>query len=140
MSHTLVRDRARLANRDPDRSGLVRLAFGNVSRADHACGVMAIKASGVACIDVRREDVVLVDLATGHAVEPELRPSSDTLTHLALYRANPGIGGIVPTHSTSTSSWAQAERAMRRFGATHADHFHGPLPVTRRVRPSCWYS
>jgi L-ribulose-5-phosphate 4-epimerase len=95
---------------------------------------MLIKPSGLPYRDLRPEHLVAVGLDDGEPIGSELRPSSDTPTHLVLYRANPDVGGIVHTHSTAATSWAQAGRSIPPFGTTHADHFHGPVPVTRRLR------
>jgi L-ribulose-5-phosphate 4-epimerase len=94
---------------------------------------MLIKPSGVPYADLRPEDLVAVDLDTGEPVADGLHPSSDTPTHLALYRAYPEIGGIVHTHSRAATSWAQACRPIPPLGTTHADHFHGYVPVTRQL-------
>ena len=101
--------------------GLVKLTWGNVSGVDRDRGVMAIKASGVDYADMTAEDVVLVDLDTGEVVEGERKPSTDTPTHRALYNAFDAIGGIVHTHSTWATAWAQAEREIPLLGTTHAD-------------------
>jgi L-ribulose-5-phosphate 4-epimerase len=122
------------ANLDLVASGLVVLTWGNVSGADRDAGVMAIKPSGVAYDVMCAADMVVVSLDSGEVVEGALRPSSDTPTHLHLYRTFGAVGGIVHTHSGSAVSWAQAERDLPCFGTTHADHFYGPVPVTRRMR------
>jgi L-ribulose-5-phosphate 4-epimerase len=114
---------------------LVKLTWGNVSGVDRASGVMAIKASGVAYESMTADDVVLIDLADGTAVERKRRPSTDTPTHLALYRAFGAIGGIVHTHSTWATAWAQAEREIPVLGTTHADLTAEPIPVTRALTP-----
>lgn len=113
------------------RAGLVRLTFGNVSGVDRAAGVLAIKPSGVPYDELTADAMVVVDLEHGTVVDGTSRPSSDTPTHLVLYRAFPGIGGVVHTHSPYATAWAQAGRAVPCFGTTHADHFSGPVPVTR---------
>lgn len=113
------------------RLGLVDMTFGNVSVADRARGVMAIKPSGMAYEAMRAEDIVVLNLEDGKVVDGERRPSSDTPTHLVLYRAWSGIGGIVHTHSRHATAFAQAARAVQCYGTTHADAFHGPVPVTR---------
>ena len=118
------------------RSGLVTLSFGNASGVDRAMGVVVIKPSGVPYDELRPEQLVVVSLDTGAVVEGDLRPSSDTPTHLRLYRAFTEIGGVVHTHSTSASSWAQACRSIPPLGTTHADHFHGSVPVTRQMTRS----
>jgi L-ribulose-5-phosphate 4-epimerase len=129
-----LRERVCRANLDLVRAGLVILTWGNASGADREAGVMAIKPSGVAYDALRPEDVVVLSLGTGEVVAGTLRPSSDTPTHLELYRAFPEIGGVVHTHSAAAVSWAQAERDVPCLGTTHADHFHGCIPVTRRLR------
>jgi L-ribulose-5-phosphate 4-epimerase len=122
------------ANVDLVESGLVVLTWGNVSGVDRAAGVMAIKPSGVSYAEMQPDDMVVVSLDTGEAVEGTLRPSSDTPTHLHLYRELDAIGGVAHTHSSHAVSWAQAERDVPCLGTTHADHFYGPIPVTRRLR------
>jgi L-ribulose-5-phosphate 4-epimerase len=114
---------------------LVKLTWGNVSGIDRARGVMAIKASGVSYETMTADDVVLVDLDDGSVVQGERRPSTDTPTHLALYRAYESIGGIVHTHSTWATAWAQAERDIPVLGTTHADLTAEPIPVTRALTP-----
>ncbi len=121
-------------NLDLVRHGLVVLTWGNVSGIDRDAGLVAIKPSGVAYDAMTAEDIVVVDL-DGRVVEGSLRPSSDLPTHLALYRAFPSVGGIVHTHSPKAVAWAQARRDIPAFGTTHADHFHGPVPCTRELRP-----
>ena len=128
-----LRDSVWRANLALVRSGLVTLSFGNASGVDRAEGVMVIKPSGVPYDELRPEQLVVVSLDTGAVVEGDLRPSSDTPTHLRLYRAFAEIGGVVHTHSTSASSWAQAGRSIPPLGTTHADHFHGSVPVTRQM-------
>jgi L-ribulose-5-phosphate 4-epimerase len=113
--------------------GLVKLTWGNVSGVDRDRGLMAIKASGVDYASMTADDVVLIDLATGEVVEGERNPSTDTPTHRALYNAAPGIGGIVHTHSTWATAWAQAEREIPLLGTTHADLMAGSVPVTRAL-------
>jgi L-ribulose-5-phosphate 4-epimerase len=130
---TAVRQAVWIANQAIVRAGLVTLSFGNASGIDRDERLMLIKPSGVACADVRPEDLVAVDLETGEWMPDGLRPSSDTATHLALYRAYPKVGGIVHTHSRAATSWAQACRSIPPFGTTHADHFHGSVPVTRQL-------
>lgn len=122
------------ANLELVDAGLVLLTWGNASGADRASGVMAIKPSGVDYKAMQPEDMVVLSLATGEVLDGALRPSSDTPTHLLLYQAFSGIGGIVHTHSKYAASWAQAEIDLPCFGTTHADHFHGAVPVTRRMR------
>jgi len=117
------------------REGLVIQTFGNVSGIDRASGHVVIKPSGVAYDAMKPEQMVVVSLDSGQVVEGGLRPSSDTPTHLVLYRAFPQIGGIVHTHSLYATAWAQARRDIPALGTTHADYFHGPIPCTRPMRP-----
>ena len=116
-------------------AGLVALTFGNASGMDRQKGVMAIKPSGVEYKELRPKDIVVLSLETAEIVEGDLRPSSDTPTHLLLYQELPSIGGIVHTHSTYATCWAQAQRQVPCLGTTHADHFHGPVPLTRQLKP-----
>jgi len=118
------------ANRDLVKTGLVTLTWGNVSGIDRQKGLVVIKPSGVPYEELRPECMVVVDLE-GRVVEGELKPSSDTPTHLILYRAMKTIGGVVHTHSLHATMFAQARREIPCLGTTHADHFHGPVPVTR---------
>jgi len=120
------------ANLDLARSGLVLLTFGNVSGIDRRRGIIAIKPSGVPYEELKPEDIVLVDLE-GRVVEGGLNPSSDTPTHLELYTAFADIGGIAHTHSPYATMFAQSRREIPCFGTTHADLFHGPVPVTRQM-------
>jgi L-ribulose-5-phosphate 4-epimerase len=121
------------ANLDLVRHGLVVLTFGNASGIDRRRGLVAIKPSGVDYDGMRPEDMVLVGL-DGRVVGSRLRPSSDMPTHLELYRAFPEIGGIVHAHSPAATAFAQARRPIPCLGTTHADHFAGPVPVTRLLR------
>jgi L-ribulose-5-phosphate 4-epimerase len=129
-----LRERVVEANLRLVDAGLVTLTFGNASAADREHGVVAIKPSGVPFDALRPEDVPVLDLATGAVVAGTLRPSSDTPTHLALYRAFAGVGGVVHTHSPYATAWAQACRSIPCLGTTHADHFCGAVPVTRALR------
>lgn len=115
--------------------GLVTLSFGNVSGVDRDAGVMVIKPSGVPYADLRPETMVVVALDDGRVVEGSLRPSTDTQTHLHLYRTFPEVGGVVHTHSSSATAWAQAHRAIPCLGTTHADYFRGSVPVSRPLTP-----
>lgn len=128
-----LRDRVLRANLGLVRAGLVTLSFGNASGVDRDAGALVIKPSGVPYDELRAEDLVVVSLEDGRRVEGELKPSSDTPTHLLLYRRFPEIGGVVHTHSTAATAWAQAGRSIPPFGTTHADHFHGAVPVTRKM-------
>lgn len=121
------------ANLALPRHGLVHLNFGNASALDRARGIFAIKPSGVDYDELRPADMVLVDV-NGERVEGKLRPSSDTPTHAALYRGFPAAGGVVHTHSLYATAFAQAGRPIPALGTTHADYFHGPVPVTRLMR------
>jgi L-ribulose-5-phosphate 4-epimerase len=121
------------ANQDLVRAGLVTLSFGNASGCDRDAGVLVIKPSGVPYDALRPADLVVVALADGRVVAGDARPSSDTPTHLALYRRYPEIGGVVHTHSTAATAWAQARRPIPPLGTTHADHFRGAVPVTRTM-------
>jgi L-ribulose-5-phosphate 4-epimerase len=133
--HEELRERVAEAHRAIVRAGLVVLTFGNASGADRDAGVMAIKPSGVPYDDLTAEDILVLDLESGEVVAGEGRPSSDTPTHLVLYRAFAGVGGIVHTHSPLATAWAQAQRELPCFGTTHADHFDGAVPVTRQLSP-----
>jgi L-ribulose-5-phosphate 4-epimerase len=125
-----LREQACNANIKLAEHGLVLLTFGNVSGIDRGRGLVAIKPSGVSYDSLTPKDIVVVDL-DGNVVEGDLHPSSDTPTHLVLYRAFPGIGGIAHTHSTHATMFAQAARGIPCFGTTHADVFHGEVPCTR---------
>ncbi len=118
------------ANLELDRKGLVLYTFGNASGIDRQQGLVAIKPSGVAYEFLKADDLVLVDLE-GKIVEGKLNPSSDLKTHLLLYREFPMIGGVVHTHSEFATGWAQTGKAIPCYGTTHADYFHGEVPVTR---------
>ncbi|MCP4643278.1 MAG: L-ribulose-5-phosphate 4-epimerase AraD [bacterium] len=117
------------ANLELVRRDLVLMTWGNASAIDRDRGIIVIKPSGVDYDAMRPEHMAVVDLE-GKVVEGDLRPSVDTATHLCLYEAFPGIGGIVHTHSHYATSWAQACRPIPCFGTTHADHFHGEVPLT----------
>jgi L-ribulose-5-phosphate 4-epimerase len=130
-SHAELRERALEANLALVRAGLVVLTFGNASEADRDAGLMAIKPSGVPYAELDAAAMVLVDLEGGATVDSRHRPSSDTATHLVLYRSFAGVGGVAHTHSPWATAWAQARRELPCFGTTHADHFHGAVPVTR---------
>jgi L-ribulose-5-phosphate 4-epimerase len=133
--HAELRERVYAANLALVRAGLVTLTFGNASCVDRSNGVLAIKPSGVPYEELRPDAIVVVDLATGEVVAGEGRPSSDTPTHAVLYRNFDGVGGIVHTHSSTATAWAQARRHIPCFGTTHADHFRGSVPVTRPLAP-----
>jgi len=112
--------------------GLINLTFGNASAIDRPKGIFAIKPSGVAYVDLKPEDMVLIDLE-GNQVEGAMRPSSDTPTHRRLFLAFASIGGVVHTHSSRATAFAQAGRDIPIFGTTHADYFFGNIPVTRKM-------
>ena len=120
------------ANRSLPRHGLVTLTWGNASGIDREQGLVAIKASGVGYEDMTAADVVVVDL-DGELVSGRRRPSTDTPTHLALYRAFDTLGGVVHTHSTWATAWAQAQQEIPLLGTTHADLSAYPIPVTREL-------
>lgn len=117
------------ANLELVRRGLVTYTFGNASGIDRASGLVVIKPSGVPYEKMTPADMVVADLDC-KIVEGKLRPSTDLDTHVALYRAFPAIGGVAHTHSRHATAWAQARKDIPCFGTTHADYFHGPVPVT----------
>ena len=121
------------ANLDLVKHGLVIFTWGNVSAIDRESGLVVIKPSGVSYDDMKPSDMVVVDLE-GKVVEGDLRPSSDTPTHLVLYKAFPEIGGVVHTHSTFATAWAQAGRDIPSLGTTHADYFYDDIPCTRDMK------
>ena len=116
--------------------GLVIQTWGNASGIDRARGLVVIKPSGVAYDEMKPEHMVVVSLADGKVVEGNLKPSSDTPTHLVLYRAFPQIGGVVHTHSLYATAWAQACRPLPAYGTTQADYWYGDVPCTRKMKPS----
>jgi L-ribulose-5-phosphate 4-epimerase len=119
------------ANLDLVREGLVIHTWGNASGIDRARGLVVIKPSGVSYEGMKPAQMVVVALGTGKVIEGKFKPSSDTATHLSLYRAFDVIGGIVHTHSLHATAWAQAGRSIPALGTTHADYFHGEVPCTR---------
>ena len=121
------------ANLDLPKHGLVTFTWGNVSGIDRERGLVVIKPSGVEYDALRPEDLVVVSLESGERVEGTLNPSSDTPTHLELYRAFPALGGVVHTHSTHAVAWAQARMDLICYGTTHADYFYGAVPCTREL-------
>jgi L-ribulose-5-phosphate 4-epimerase len=129
LSHRELRERVLQANLEIPRRGLAIYTFGNVSAVDRASGVLAIKPSGVPYDRLTVEDIVVVDLE-GQVVDSRLRPSSDTRTHLVLYRSFAAVGGIIHTHSTYATGWAQACQAIPIYGTTHADHLAEDVPCT----------
>jgi L-ribulose-5-phosphate 4-epimerase len=130
-----LREEVLESNLELVRRGLVLYTFGNVSGIDRKEGLVAIKPSGVPYEELKPEHIVISDL-TGKIVDGTLRPSSDLPTHLELYRNFPTIGGVAHTHSEFATAWAQAETPIPCFGTTHADSFHGPIPVTERLTPA----
>jgi L-ribulose-5-phosphate 4-epimerase len=124
-----LREEVLEANLELVRRGLVLYTFGNASGIDREKALVVIKPSGVPYNKMKPEHLVVSNL-NGEILEGKLRPSSDLPTHLVLYKAFPGIGGVVHTHSEYATAWAQARREIPCFGTTHADYFHGPVPVT----------
>ncbi len=122
------------ANIELPKRGLVTYTWGNVSGINREIGCFVIKPSGVAYEELKPSDMVVVDL-NGNIIEGDYRPSSDTPTHLELYKKYPEIGGIVHTHSPEATSWAQAGRNIPLYGTTHADYFYGEIPCTRGLTP-----
>ena len=120
------------ANLELVKHGLVIFTWGNVSAIDRETGLVVIKPSGVSYDDMKAEDMVVVDL-DGKVVEGRLKPSSDTPTHVVLYKAFPEIGGVVHTHSTYATAWAQAGCDIPNIGTTHADYFHDAIPCTANM-------
>jgi L-ribulose-5-phosphate 4-epimerase len=112
--------------------GLVIFTFGNVSGIDRKSGLMVIKPSGVSYSEMTPNDMVVTDLSC-NVIEGLLRPSTDAPTHAALYKSFPSVGGVVHTHSSYATSWAQAGKAIPCLGTTHADYFYGSVPVTRHL-------
>ncbi len=127
-----LKEKVLKANLDLVKHNLVILTWGNVSAIDRESGLVVIKPSGVSYDDMKADDMVVVDL-DGNVVEGDLRPSSDTPTHLALYRNFPQVGGVVHTHSTYATAWAQAGLAIPNIGTTHADQFHLDVPCTGEI-------
>lgn len=127
-----LREQVLEANLELVRRGLVLYTFGNVSGIDRGAGLVAIKPSGVPYENLTPSDIVISDL-TGKIVDGTLRPSSDLPTHIELYKHFANIGGVAHTHSEFATAWAQAETPIPCFGTTHADSFHGPVPVTERL-------
>ena len=133
MAYEALREQVYEANMLLPRHGLVTFTWGNASQADRAAGVVAIKPSGVEYEALTPRDMVVLDLESGRVVEGGMNPSSDTRTHLELYRAFPDLGGVVHTHSPSAVAWAQAGRDIPCYGTTHADYFYGPVPCARQL-------
>ena len=122
------------ANMELPKRGLVTYTWGNVSGIDRESGYFVIKPSGVDYEELKPEDMVVMDLS-GNKIEGKYRPSSDTATHLELYKKYPEIGGVVHTHSPEATSWAQAGRSIPLYGTTHADYFYGEIPCARGLTP-----
>lgn len=127
-----LKEKVLKANLDLVKNGLVIYTWGNVSAIDRETGLVVIKPSGVSYDSMKASDMVVVDL-DGKIVEGELNPSSDTPTHLAIYRAFPKVGGVVHTHSTYAVAWAQAGYDVPSLGTTHADYFHNSIPCTEAL-------
>lgn len=125
-----LKEKVYRANIDLVKHGLVIFTWGNVSGIDREKGLMVIKPSGVDYDVMTPDDMVVIDIRTGEKVEGKLKPSSDTPTHLALYRAWPEIVGVVHTHSTYATAWSQAGIDLPNIGTTHADYFHKAIPCT----------
>lgn len=123
------------ANMELPRRGLVTYTWGNVSGIDREKGLIVIKPSGVDYEELTPEKLVVLDL-DGNVVEGKLNPSSDTKTHIELYKAFPSLGGVVHTHSPNAVAWAQAGKDIPCFGTTHADYFYGPIPCARHLTPA----
>ncbi len=130
-----LREQVLDANLELVRRGLVLYTFGNVSGISREDGLVVIKPSGVPYAEMKPEHLVVTDLQ-GRQVEGTLRPSSDLPTHLVLYNRFPQIGGVAHTHSEYATAWAQARKPIPCFGTTHADYFHGPVPVTSEIPDS----
>ncbi len=130
--YTKLKEKVLAANLLLPKYGLVTFTWGNVSEIDRELGVIAIKPSGVEYDQMKVEDIVVVDLE-GNRLEGSLNPSSDTATHIELYKAFPSIGGIVHTHSRNATIWAQAGLDIPALGTTHADYFYGDIPCTRQL-------
>ncbi len=135
MPYEALKEQVFRANLALVEAGLVVLTWGNASGADRSAGVVAIKPSGVPYDGMTAADMVVLSLATGEILDGHgRRPSSDTPTHLYLYQQFPGVNGVVHTHSTCGTSFAQAARDIPCLGTTHADNFYGPIPATRPMR------
>lgn len=128
-----LKQRVCAANLELVARGLVLLTWGNASAIDRKSGLVVIKPSGVSYDGMEARHMAVVSLENGRLVEGGLKPSSDTATHLALYRAFPSLGGVVHTHSAHATAWSQAECDIPALGTTGADHFHGAIPCTRRM-------
>lgn len=136
MNHQTIREQAYEANMAVVKHGLVIFTWGNASSYDAQTGFMAIKPSGVAYEELSPSNMVVLEVQSGNKIDSaNLKPSSDTATHLALYRAFKGIGGIVHTHSPQATAWAQAGLDLPCYGTTHADYFYGAIPCTAAMTP-----
>jgi L-ribulose-5-phosphate 4-epimerase len=133
MSYEALKERVCAANKEINRIQLAILSWGNASEVDRRAGVFAIKPSGVDYGEMTSDDIPIISLETGEKVEGRMNPSSDTATHWHLYRTFGDIGGVVHTHSTYATAWAQANREIPCLGTTHADTFHGSVPCTRAL-------
>lgn len=133
--YSALKERVLKANLQLPKYNLVTFTWGNVSEIDREHNVIAIKPSGVEYDDMQVDDIVIVDL-DGKIIEARLNPSSDTATHIELYKAFKNIGGIVHTHSRSATVWAQATMDIPALGTTHADYFYGDIPCTRCLTPA----
>lgn len=127
-----LKEKVLKANLELPKRGLVTYTWGNVSGIDRESGLVVIKPSGIEYDDMTADDLVVIDL-DGNVVEGKWKPSSDTATHLVLYKAFENIGGVVHTHSKWATSWAQAGRSIPAYGTTHADYFYGDIPCTRKM-------
>ena len=130
-----LKERVYEANMELFHRKLIVYTWGNVSEVDREKGVMAIKPSGVPYEELKPEMMVIQSLETGEVLSEGYRPSTDAPTHLAIYRAFEEVGGMVHTHSTCATAWAQAGLAIPCMGTTHADYFHGPVPCARSLTP-----
>jgi L-ribulose-5-phosphate 4-epimerase len=130
-----LKERVCLANVQLAEEGLAAGTWGNVSGVDRDSGHVVIKPSGVPYDGMKPKQMVVVSLDSGHVVEGDLRPSSDTPTHLELYRSFASVGGVVHSHSLYATAWSQAQREIPVMGTTHADTFHGAVPCTRLLKP-----
>jgi L-ribulose-5-phosphate 4-epimerase len=135
MAYENLKQQVLKANLALVEAGLVVLTWGNASGADRNAGVMAIKPSGVSYESLVADDIVVLSIATGELIDGRGRPSSDTPTHLHLYREFPSISSVAHTHSTYGTAFAQVRRPIPCLGTTHADNFYGEIPVTREMRP-----
>lgn len=135
MSMAELKKKVLEANLELPRYGLVTFTWGNVSEIDRESGLVVIKPSGVEYSDMKAEDMVVLNLADGKQVEGSLRPSSDTPTHLELYKAFGNVGAIVHTHSRWATIFAQSCMSVPALGTTHGDYFYGEIPCTRLMTP-----